>query len=197
METTLLGGETIRRLWACDGALFRDHLLRLDAESRYDRFGTYVSDESLKDYAEGCFGLDAITYGYFVDGIMRGAGELRAIGSAFLPKGAVEGAFSVAKDWRRRGIGTELMARILRAARNRRIDTLYLSCLAHNRSMVGLAKKFETDLTFETDAVTGKLIARTPTPSSLFEEFVDDSLGLAEALFDFQQRVLAGRAISV
>jgi GNAT superfamily N-acetyltransferase len=170
---------------------FREHLLRLEGKSRYDRFGMVVSDELVAHYAEKCFQLDAITYGFFVDGTMRAAGELRSCepGSLFT-EGAVEAAFSVESDWRRRGIGTELMARIVRAASNRRADTLCLYCQAHNSAMLGLAKKFETELQFQTDDVTGRLIARTPSFLSLWDEFVDDSLGFAAAMLDFQKRML-------
>ncbi|WP_051955471.1 GNAT family N-acetyltransferase [Beijerinckia mobilis] len=181
---------TIRRLWACDMSLFRDHLLRLDQDSRFERFGAYTNDSQINQYVDSCYGPDEIIFGYVVDGVVRGAGELRAIGASFLPEGAAEAAFSVEQGWRRRGVGTNFMRRIVRAARNRRIHTLYLSCLAHNAKMVGLARKFETELSFETDEVTGRLVARTPTTTSILSELIDNSLDMTEAMFDFQKRVL-------
>jgi GNAT superfamily N-acetyltransferase len=186
----LVPGETIRRLWPLDVQSFRDHLHRLDKESRYDRFGGFVSAEFIDSYASSCFGIDTITYGFFVDGIMRGAGELRGVGAAILHQGAAECAFSVEKDWRRLGIGTQFMARLVRAARNRNIETLRLSCLSQNRAMIGLAKGFSAELTFETEETTGKLLAKTPSSSSIFHEIVDNSLGLASAMIDYQKRAL-------
>ena len=109
----------IRRLWPSDTAGFRDHLLRLDVDSRHSRFGGAVSDDFLVGYADRCFGIDDVIYGYLVDGVVRGAGELRGVGHN-LPLGfggSAEAAFSVEMDWRRRGVGSELMARIVRAAR--------------------------------------------------------------------------------
>jgi hypothetical protein len=37
-------GECFRRLWSAELSTFRDHLMRLDQESRYARFSTAVSD---------------------------------------------------------------------------------------------------------------------------------------------------------
>ncbi|ACB94022.1 GNAT family N-acetyltransferase [Beijerinckia indica] len=185
-----LAEGTIRRLWACDMSHFRDHLLRLDPDSRFERFGAFTDDTQINHYVDSCYGPDEIIYGYVVDGEVRGAGELRAMGASFLPEGAAEAAFSVEQGWRRQGVGTNFMKRIVLAARNRRIHTLYLSCLAHNSKMVGLARKFATELTFETDEVTGKLIARTPSTTSLIEELIDNSVGFTEAMFDFQKRIL-------
>ena len=162
MEQMMIHGGVIRRFWPADLSAFREHLLRLDAQSRYDRFAMSVNDEFLIRYAERCFGIDDVIYGYYVDGVLRGAGELRAVGNNIIG-GSVEAAFSVEKDWRRRGVGTELMSRIVRAARNRRADALYMSCLASNAAMQALAKKFSADLRFETDDMTGKLVAREPT----------------------------------
>jgi len=186
----LVPGETIRRLWPLDVQSFRDHLQRLDRDSRYDRFGGFVSEGFIESYAKSCFGIDSITYGYFVDGIIRGAGELRGVGAAILQQGSAECAFSVEKDWRGRGIGTQFMARLVRAARNRNIDSLRLSCLSHNQAMIGLAKGFSAELSFETEETTGKLLARTPSSSSILNELVDNSLGLASALIDYQKRAL-------
>src|ERR1700712_5146411 len=103
--------HVVRRLYRPDLPLFRDHLVRLDADTRYNRFGLHVSDEYLGNYAELCFAPGSITYGYFEDGLIRGASELRMFASKeqAYQKDA-EAAFSVEKPWRRRGIGADLMS---------------------------------------------------------------------------------------
>ena len=68
----------IRRLWAPDKDAFRDHLLRLDAMSRAERFSGGVSDDFLIRYADHCFGAGDLVFGAFIDGELRGAGELRS-----------------------------------------------------------------------------------------------------------------------
>ena len=184
----MIHGGVIRRLWPTDLTAFREHLLRLDPRSRCDRFAMAVNDDFLIRYAERCFGIDDVIYGYYVDGTLRGAGELRAVGNNIIG-GSVEAAFSVELGWRRRGVGTELLARIVRAARNRQADALYMSCLARNVAMQSLARKFSADLKFETDDLTGRLVAHTPSPASLWGEFADNSMSFATAMLDLQTRV--------
>ncbi|GAC1336356.1 MAG: GNAT family N-acetyltransferase [Beijerinckiaceae bacterium] len=185
MSEQAIHGGYIRKLWPSDEEAFRDHLLRLDMESRHDRFAMGVSDDFLRDYAERCFRLKGSIFGYFADGELRGAGEFRMVGD---DHGAAEAAFSVEHDWRRRGVGKALMERIVRAARNARVETLYMSCLATNRAMQNLARHFEADLRFETDEVTGKMVGRAPTAASLWKEIVDDAASYATAMVDLQRR---------
>ena len=108
-----------------------------------------------------------------------------------------EGAFSVERGWRRRGIGTDLMGQIVLVSRNRRVATLTIVCLRHNNAMVKLARKFETHLTFERDDVTGQLVARAPSVMSVWRELVDNTLDLGAAVLDYQGRVFrAGLPLS-
>ena len=74
------------------------------------------------------------------------------------------------------------------AARNRHMKRLYTSCLAYNRSMQALARKFKADLTFETDEVLGVLEAPDATSATQFNEALDDATGFATAVLDLQRR---------
>lgn len=190
MHVPIPAGPRIRRIWPSDFAAFRDHLLRLDPESRHDRFAMAVSDEFLERYARSCFRFDDRIYGWFVDGVLRGAGEFRRIEPADARPGgrAGEAAFSIEKGWRRRGAGAALMSRILRAARNRGVDTLYMSCLAGNHAMQALARKFSARLRFEPDDVAGRIAGEGPTPFSVLAEAFDDVSAFATAMFDLQAR---------
>ena len=190
MEQAIIQGGVVRRLWPADLPAFRDHLLRLDAQSRYDRYAMAVNDDFLIRYAERSFGMDGVVYGYYVDGVLLGAGELRSVGNNILG-GPVEAAFSVEKNWRRRGMGGELLSRIVRAARNRRADALYMTCLAKNSAMQGLARKFSADLSFETDDRTGKLVALAPNAASVWGEFADNATSFATAMLDLQTRAFS------
>ena len=173
---------------------FSDHLLRLDPTSRYDRFAMTVSDQFLRDYAQRCVNLNDVIYGFFVAGTMRGAGELRQI-PAHDAQGQrqAEAAFSIESAFRRRGGGSELFSRIVRAARNRRIATLYMTCLAQNRAMQSLARKHSAELRFETDDCTGRLVARAPTPFTVWSEAIEDAAGFTTFMFDLQSRAISTR----
>jgi GNAT superfamily N-acetyltransferase len=144
----------IRLVGSADKHLFRDHLLRLDPETRRSRFAMLAGDGFLRAYVETSFALDTVIYGYFEDGMLRGTAELRPVGGA----SAAEAAFCVEEGWRGKGLGTELMELLLIAARARNCQHIYMNCLATNRSMQALARKFAADLSFECGDVVGHLV---------------------------------------
>ena len=82
MQEPLADGGVIRKLWIGEANRYRDHLLRLDLESRHSRFGGGVSDQFILDYVDTTFGLGSVVHGFFADGVLRGAAELRPLGRA-------------------------------------------------------------------------------------------------------------------
>jgi GNAT superfamily N-acetyltransferase len=178
----------IRKMWLGEAHHYRDHLLRLDAESRQCRFGSAVSDEFLDRYAGLSLGIDAVIHGFFVNGTMRGAAELRAIGQPLARE--AEAAFSIEQPWQSHGVGSALLERTLLAARNRGLKFLHMACLADNQRMQQLARKFNADLSFDFGSVVGEVSTPRPTPLSLVREFVADSHGFATAMLDVQSRML-------
>ena len=175
-----ISGGTVRRLWVGESELYRQHLLRLDADSRRSRFGGAVSDEFIERYAEPSALRDGVIYGFFVDGIVRGAAELRLLER---PSEA-EAALSVERVWQSRGVGTALLERLLLAAGNRQVKHLHMLCLAENRRMQKLARKFDAELSFQSGSVVGDVNAPRLTPISVMREIVDDSIDLATAMLD-------------
>jgi GNAT superfamily N-acetyltransferase len=194
------GHVEIRRLWQADVSAFRDHLLRLDAVSRHQRFGGGMSDDFVAHYAETCFGQGDLVFGAFVAGELRGAGELRskeAIWSEQAPFQRhihAEAAFSVEEAYRRRGIGEQLFGRLQRAASNHGVETIEIICMPENICMMRLAEKFKTHFTFEENQFTGRLTARRPTPFSLMREASRDIADFTSSLFDAQLRALGKSA---
>ena len=83
MQEPLADGGVIRKLWIGEAARYRDHLLRLDQDSRHSRFGGGVSEEFIRNYVNTTFGLGSVVHGFFADGTLRGAAELRPLGRAF------------------------------------------------------------------------------------------------------------------
>ena len=63
MHDPLIDGGVIRKLWISEADLYRDHLLRLDGESRRNRFGGAVADEFIRGYVDLSIGLDAVIHG--------------------------------------------------------------------------------------------------------------------------------------
>ena len=190
----------IRRLWLSDMPSFREHLLRLDSNSRHQRFGGGMSDDFVGHYAENCFGKGDLVFGAIVDGQMVGAAELRS-GEAIWAEQAphdrhvhAEAAFSVEEPYRRRGIGEQLFRRIETAGSNHGVETIEIVCMPDNIGMIRLAAKFKAQFTFEENAYTGRLTARRPTPSSMMSEVAHDIADLAAAMFDMQVRAMSGQA---
>src|SRR5664280_1682457 len=81
MQEPLPDGGTIRKLWIGETDAYRDHLLRLDRESRHRRFSGALADEVIARHASTANGLGVVVHGFFVDGVLRGAAELRQNGS--------------------------------------------------------------------------------------------------------------------
>ena len=188
MHDPLIDGGVIRKLWISETDLYRDHLLRLDGESRRNRFGGGVSDDFIRSYVGLSVALDAVTHGFFVDGALRGAAELRSLGSGFAEE--AEAAFSIEKPWQSHGVGTALLERTLLAARNRGFKLLHMACLAENRRMQQLARKFDAELTFDFGSVVGEVEAPHPTPLSVIREIMEDGHGFATAMLEVQSRLL-------
>ena len=183
-----LSDGVIRKMWIDRAGPYRDHLLRLDKDSRRNRFGGAVSDEFIENYIELSLGLDAVIHGFFVDGILRGVAELRPLGNGFAEE--AEAAFSIETPWQSNGVGTALLERTLLAARNRGIKLLHMACLVNNARMIELARKFEAELKFDFGSVVGEVEAAHPTPMSVWRELVADTHGFATAMLDVQAKML-------
>jgi GNAT superfamily N-acetyltransferase len=192
MSESLPGGGTVRKLWIGETDAYRDHLLRLDRDSRHTRFSGAVSDEFIARHATTATGLGVVVYGFFVDGVLRGAAELRRNGSILSDQG--EAAFSIEQEWQSHGVGTVLLERTLLSARNRGIKHLRMDCLADNRRMQQLARKFEADLSFDFGSVVGEVDPPQSTALSLMREAIDDAHdvahGVAAKILDAQSRML-------
>ncbi len=191
MQEPLPGGGTVRKLWIGETDAYRDHLLRLDQESRNTRFSGAVSDDFIARHAATATGLGVVVHGFFVDGVMRGGAELRRNGASLggmLSDGA-EAAFSIEQEWQSHGVGTVLLERTLLSARNRGIKHLRMDCLADNRRMQQLARKFEADLSFDFGSVIGEVDPPRPTPLSLMREAMDDAHGVAAKILEDQSRL--------
>jgi len=165
----------IRRLWPTDMTAYREHLQRLDPESRHSRFGGGVSDSYIDRYVDASLRLDTLIYGAFGDSDIKAAGELRILFGAWPPR--AETAFSVEKEYQDHGLGDTLLGRIITAARNRGITTLDMQCLSHNQRMRHLAQKHQAELITMDGETEARLEPSAFNPASLFEEWLGEADG--------------------
>ena len=179
---------TTRKLFVTEYHKYRDHLLRLDDESRRMRFGMGVGDEFITGYAQQLNDMKSIVYAYIIEGEVHAAAELCPLAGKM--RGEAEAAFSVEKPCQDSGIGTDLLGRIVRAARNRSITRVYMNCLAENRKMQKIAKKYDAILQFEHGEVVGQV---APSPAhyfSIWREAVEDEMGFVMAVLDLQRKFM-------
>jgi len=178
-------GATIRKLSPRDEPLFREHLLRLDAPSRHDRFLSAVNDNFLGEYARSCFEGDTLVLGLIEGELLRAAGELHAIEPRETQAGEV--ALSVEPEFRNKGTATRMLKRLIIAARNRGFRHLRMNCHAKNLAMQAIARKFRAELTIEQGATVGRIEPGPRTAFSLLVEALSHAgeigkavIGLAE-----------------
>ena len=76
ITTDLPGNGMVRKLTRHEMPMLREHLLRLDPESRRDRFNGYIDDGFIARYAARCQTDGTIVVAYIEDGAVRGAAEL-------------------------------------------------------------------------------------------------------------------------
>jgi GNAT superfamily N-acetyltransferase len=188
MSQHQFSGGNIRKLWPTETDKFRDHLLRLDKMSRRLRFAHGVSDAFIEDYADRTAEMGALVYAYFDGGEVRAAAELKKLGDVWGRE--AEAAFSVEQTLQDQGIGSELMGLVIRAARNRGVQHLCVSCLAENGKMRAIARKYEAELRFEYGEVVGEIVPDRANYFSLLAEAVEDRFGYMMAVLDLQNRVV-------
>jgi GNAT superfamily N-acetyltransferase len=154
---------TVQTLSPSELPLLREHLLRLDRTSRYDRFHGFMDDGFIKRYAEKCANDGTVIIAYFENGIVRGAAELHPPEQS--PDGEPEIAFSVELSARRMGVGSILFRKLITEARAKGYRSLRITTGAQNAPMRALANKFGASLTFRHGESTGSIdLARHSQP---------------------------------
>lgn len=144
---------TIRQLRPSDLPRFRDHLLRLDPESRRDRFNGVADDIFMVSYAERCFAEGTTVIGYVQGDKVLGAAELHERPELLEPTGEI--AFSVERELQHMGIGRRLFERLIGNARGLGYTKLRVTTHPHNEAMKSLARRFDAALSFEDGETVG------------------------------------------
>lgn len=161
-----LGSVSVRRLHGDEHALYLDFMLGLDAQTRHDRFCAAVGDEFVLRHAARAFAPNALVFGCFIDGTLRGVAELH-VAQGESPS---EAAFAVDRHFQSKGIGTALLEAVVLAARNRGANRVRVMCLRTNLAMRRLAQKAEARLTLTLDEVEGEITTPRATPLSRLRE---------------------------
>lgn len=177
-----------------------EHLLALDAQDRYLRFGYPASDEQIHKYALGIdFNRDEVL-GIFNRHLQLTALAHLAYGQS-LPgepdRAMAEFGVSVLPQSRGRGLGRRLFDTAALHARNRGIDTLFIHALSENRPMLRIATA--AGAIVERDGGESAAWLRLPPDSfgSQVEQALERHLGELDFQFKRQAQVLSGFVDSV
>jgi GNAT superfamily N-acetyltransferase len=149
MMDTKHAGDTIVTIDTGSIHRFLEHLLRLDEETRLQRFCHRASNADVRDYVDSLDLNRARVIGFFCDGEMRGAAELSPSGSARTP--VFDATVSVEKDWQGRGIRTALVSRAIPVARGLGASHIRVEGLADNERLRRIVAQFDADMLFEDD----------------------------------------------
>lgn len=179
----LANSEPVRILAASELPLFRDHLLRLDRDSRRDRFNGSLCDDWVAKYAERSVQDGTVILAYFEDGVIRGAAELH---QADLVNIEPEVAFSVESCMRRKGVGSILFTQLIAKAKSMGYKKLRVTTGAQNDAMRALAGKFGAKLSFRHGESTG-LIDLSAEPVKAAPQAKAGAADVAKAVGDYNR----------
>jgi hypothetical protein len=165
--------------------LLREHLLRLDASSRHDRFNGFMDDSFIERYAAKCADDGTVIIAYIEGGVVRGAAELHPPDQS--PDSLPEIAFSVEASVRRQGVGSILFKKLIAEARSRDYHSLRITTGAQNQAMRALAHKFGAHLTFRQGESTGSIDLKQQPPAQLAKPAIVTPADAARAMIDFNR----------
>src|SRR3569833_61347 len=165
--------------------LLRDHLLRLDADSRHDRFNGFLDDGFIERYAAKCAADGTVIVAYMENGMVRGAAELHPPEES--EDGLPEIAFSVESCVRRRGVGSLLFERLISEARWKGHHRLRVTTGAQNHAMRALAAKFGANLVFQQGESTGTIDLTRRPQDELAKLVIDTPVAAARAFFQLNR----------
>lgn len=178
------------------------HFLALDADDRLLRFGTVLPDELVTRYVQMIDLSRDMVFGVYNYNLrLVGVGHL-----AFAPRGTVplpsdatakervaEFGLSVLQEARGKGIGSRLFVRAAIHCRNEDVDTLYMHCLASNRTMIHIAAKAGMQIHREHGEADAYLKLEPPSPASMLAEAVEEQF----ATFDYGIKANAKAAMKL
>lgn len=177
-----LSEPVFRKLTVADSQLVEAHMLRLDPENRRLRFCAPAGDAFIRKFCSHRDWPASMLVGAFVDGTLRGVGELVRL--KYVPQQTGEVALSVEAPYQNAGIGSELLRRLLTLARNRCINRLYMLCISENTKMQAIARKFDANLLRQPGEVEGRISPSWPSYGSMVEEMLEDGWAFYHAVFD-------------
>lgn len=131
----------IRSIGPRHGARIIGHLLALNPQDRYLRFGYAASDEQIQRYVDGInFDRDEV-FGIYNRKLELIAMAHLAFSTDPALKSCAEFGVSVLAHARGRGYGARLFDRAVMHARNEGVEMMFIHALSENTAMLNIARK--------------------------------------------------------
>ena len=176
---------TIYKLPETEFDRYRAHLLMLDEESRYMRFGFHIKNDTINQLCEK-WKLNADKHKIFA--IEDDNLDIVGVAHISLEDEVPELAFSVFKEHQGMGMGDALMKRAIEYCQNKGIKHGCMVCLGINDKIKGLARKNNVLVTTEAGDSQGEISIPDPTPVSYWKEYVGDSIAKIDHLGKAQRK---------
>ncbi len=164
---------------------YRTHLLSLDEESRYMRFGFHIKNETINEL---CSKWELNSDKHKVFAIENDNMEVVAVGHVSLEDDTPELAFSVFKECQGQGMGDALMKRTIEYCQNRGIKLGCMVCLMSNDKIKRLARKNGIMIKTQEGDSQGEITIPSPTPVSIWHEYLEDNMAKLDHLGKAQRK---------
>jgi GNAT superfamily N-acetyltransferase len=178
----------IRSLGPAHRERIAGHLLALDPQDRYLRFGYIASDDQVRRYVSGLdFDRDEV-FGVYNRRLALIAMAHLAFSNAPDTAACAEFGVSVAKRSRGRGYGARLFDRAVVRARNEGVELLFIHALSENSAMLKIARN--AGATLERDGSETEAHLRLPpaTLDTRMTELLDEQIARTDYSLKEQAR---------
>lgn len=164
---------------------YKTHLLSLDEESKYMRFGYHIQTDQIREL---CKKWQANADKHVVFAIENTDLEVVGIAHISLEDQPAELAFSVLKECQGQGMGDALMARAIEYCQNHGIKAGCMVCLGSNDKIRSLARKHNILVKNDHGDASAEVAIPEPNPFSIWNEVVRDQFAKIDHLGKAQRK---------
>ena len=169
---------SVRKVLAVELPKYRAHLLALDVDSRYLRFGYPIKDEMIDSF---CDGIEKNPEQHQLFCVENSTLDFVAIGHVALIGSEMELAFSVLKEYQGKGLGQKLMRRSIQWCRINGHFTGCMICLSRNATIRHMCKKHGINMLSEEVETLGYISLDAPNINTVVSEVGD----INQAVIDY------------
>lgn len=168
---------TVRRVLPSEYSKYRTHLLALDKDSRYLRFGFAASDHIINRL---CDTFEEKREEHVLFAVENSTLDFVAIGHVAITPD-MELAFSVLQEYQGKGLGQKLMRRCIQWCRLNGHLTGCMVCLSRNATIRHMCKKHGIHMSSEDGETLGDIRLDDPSLNTVLNEASD----MNQAVIDF------------